>query len=256
MKCSSIAFCSALTLSILVLGSKTSHAQAWRCSGDMCEDFIINDIEAGTLASWPAAQVVAMPGLPYTCLTKHDSCLHCATKGAPGTPGDASFVTTTSAVSGTVPWSITLSGSLRSFLIGSFTAAADVLGTVQVSADGSTWPSTEINYVFHDACDAFGNCTEVPQFPSGSTGVVDLGPVDFATTGGPFWGGSLQFQFTVNTGGDIITSCSVGYGNKVTVNPGGSHVIVTYPAGWTPLQDVVAETIRNLFRAAARAATM
>src|SRR5262249_36681292 len=152
---------------------------------------------------------------------KHDSCTRCATKGAPGTPGDASFVTTTSSVSGTVPWSITLSGNLRSFLIGSFTAAADVLGTVQVSPDRSTWPSTEIHYGVNDACDAFGNCTEVPQFPSGSTGVVDLGPVNFATPGGPFWGGSLTFQFDVNTGGDIITSCRVGYGGEITVHPGG-----------------------------------
>jgi hypothetical protein len=253
MKCSFIALCSALTLSIIALGSKTSHAQAWRCSGDMCEDFIINDIEDYALSNWSVTQTLAMPGLPYNCETKLDVCPHCATKGALDTT-DALFVATRH-VTGTVPWSITLTAGLRSFLIGSFSASADVLGAVRVSADGSSWPGTEINYVFHDTCDANNHCAEVPQLPSGTTGVADLGPVSFATLAGSVWGASLIFEFDVNTS-DIIINCSVGYEGKVNVDPGDRHVVVSYPAGWTPLQGVVAEAIRNLFRAGARAATM
>src|SRR5262249_20569758 len=155
-------------------------------------------------------QTLAMPDLPYTCQIKRDSCPRCATKGLPG-DGDSSVISTTSSVSGSVPWSIDLSGvpNLRSFLIGSFSAAADVFGTIHATPDDSMWPSTEVNYVFHDACDAFG-CTEVPAFPSGTTGIVDLGPVDIATKAGSFWSSSLTFRFTVPTA-DIITSCSIGY---------------------------------------------
>jgi hypothetical protein len=257
MNRSSIALCSTLTFLILALAATSSHAQGWRCSGDMCEDFILNDIEAFVLANWPASQTLAMPGLPYTCLTKRDTCTHCATTGPRDSAGEASpAISPTSAVSGTVPWSIVLSGAgnLRSFLIGTSTVSADVLGTIQVSADGSTWPSTEVNYVFHEACDAFNNCTQVPAIPSGTTGVVDLGPIAFTTPAGAFWSSSLTFQFTVSTP-DIITSCSIGYGNNVTVFPGGTHVTVSYPAASTPVQAVIAEAIRNMFRAGARNAS-
>jgi hypothetical protein len=253
----SIVLCSVLTLTV-ALGSRTSHAQGWRCSGDMCDDVIINDVADTTVANWPATQILAMPGLPYTCQTKSDVCRHCATNGGPGTPdGAASGITATSVVGGTIPWSIGLSGAgnLRSFLFGSFTASADILGTIGVSSDGSSWPGTEINYHFLDACDPnTGACTEVPAFPSGSTGVTDLGRFDWATPAGGFWNSSLTFQFIVPTA-DIVISCRIGYANEVTVSPGGTHVTVSYPVAWTPVQDVLAEAIRNQFRAAARSVT-
>jgi hypothetical protein len=245
MKCSSIALCSALALASLVLGARPSYAQsAWRCTGEDCPEVIVNDIEDVTVRDWPATQTISVPGLPYSCQTISDRCPHCATK--PGLGGATSGV-----VNGSVPWSIVVSGSLPSFLIGRFTAAANVAGTIQVSADGSTWPGSAISYVYNDACNpTTGQCTEV-QAPGGSTGVVDLGALSFTNPSPGLWNHSLTFHFTVPTA-DIVTSCRVGYVNTFTVNPGGSNVTVSYPAAWTPVQEALAEAIRNQFRRAAR----
>jgi hypothetical protein len=255
VKFSSIVFSSVVMASVLGLSARVSQAQVWRCAGEDCEDAIVNDVADVTVRDWPAVQGIAIAGLPYSCLTKHDQCPHCLTGDSPAGGGDAQLSSappggTTQAVkTGTVPWSVVLSGSLRSFLFGTYSASADVLATVQPSVGGS-WGGTAINYSFLGACSGT-TCSYVPA-PGGDTGVVDLGAVNFSTAAGDFWNASLPFSFTVSTP-DIITSCTIGYApNTVTVNPGGHTINVSYPVAWTPVKDALAEVIRNQFRRAAR----
>lgn len=261
MKYSSIVFCASVVASILVLGSGTSHAQsAWRCQGEDCQDGLISDIEDLSVSSWPASQTLAVPPISYFCRLLLDRCPHCAIGEQPASPGDTpeqagSTIQPRLSKSGTVPWSIVLSGSLRSFLVGRFSASADVFGTIQSTSDNSVWPGTEAGFVFQDACDANGmNCTDVRTSSGGDTGVVDLGPLSFSPNlSGSFWNGSLTFRFTVPTN-DIITGCDVGYGGlkigNVQADP-NNVVTVSFPVAWTPVASVIEQAVRAQFRRAA-----
>jgi hypothetical protein len=269
MKCSSIVFCATVAASILVLGSRTSYAQsAWRCQGEDCQDALISDIEDLTTTRWPALQSINMPGLPYFCRVTTDTCPHCFTGGDPavsGTPtgptgptGSAVAPHSQYTVSGTVPWSLLVSTSLRSFLVGRFTASADVFGTIRANNDNSVWSFTDASYVFQDACDANGqNCAFVQATGGGSTGVADLGALAFApTTSGSLWSSSLTFTFTVSVP-DNVTSCDIGYdGAKFDfVRPVSSNTFsVSYPVAWTPIASSLADAVRNQFRQSARIA--
>lgn len=260
MKCSSIVFCASIVASVLVLGARTSHAQsAWRCDGEDCQDALISDIETLSMTGWPASQTIAMLALPYTCTAVTDVCPHCAIGEPPGS-GDTAEQAETAVhplgsftIHGNLPWSVVLSGSLRSLLIGRFTASADVFGTIQASPDNSVWPSTDASYVFQDACDANGqNCTFVTTTSGGSTGVVDLGPLSFAPNiSGSFWNSSLTFRFTVNSP-DIVKSCTVG--SLPATSNGSNTFTVSYPVALTSAANVIAEVVRNQFRQAARIA--
>jgi hypothetical protein len=95
-----------------------------------------------------------------------------------------------------------VTGDLRSFLIGRFTASSDVLGELRLSLDNSTWPGTSITY-------GFGEADHQILVPGGSTGVQDLGAVNFSTAQGAFWTANVPFRFTVPTA-DIIISCTGG----------------------------------------------
>lgn len=254
MKVSSVVCGSVVVFFALGLDTRLSDAQAWRCAGEDCTDAIVNDVADVTVRDWPAVHNIAIAGLPYSCLTKTDQCQRCLTGDDSAETGgvgqfSAPAATTQGLKTGTVPWSVMLSGSLRSFLFGTYTASADVLATVQPSVGGS-WGGTSINYLFQGAC-VGPSCTYVPA-PGGDTGVVDLGLVNFSTAAGDFWNASLTFNFNVPTA-DIITSCTVGYPpNTVTVRPGGRNLSVSYPIAWTPVKGTLAEVIRNQFRRAAR----
>jgi hypothetical protein len=248
MKLSIIVLGTVVVASVGLLDAGVAQAQAWRCAGEDCTDVIINDVADVTVRDWPANQSIAMPGLPYFCFTIRDRCPRCLTGGDPSQLAFANDAARAGSVSGTVPWSIVASGSLRSFLFGTYSASADVLATIQPSVGGS-WAGTAINYLFQGACSG-SNCNYVPA-PGGDTGIVDLGAVNFSTAAGDFWNASLTFSFDVPTA-DIITSCRIGYSSTMTVNPGGRRVTVTYPVAWTPIKDVLAEVIRNQFRRAAR----
>jgi hypothetical protein len=247
-----IAFATTVVASVLCWNVRGASAQVWRCAGEDCTDVIINDIADVTVRDWPASATLSMPGLPYSCPVKRDRCPHCLAGGTPAKEGAVSSVdsvTTQWIVAGTVPWSVVFAGSLQSFLFGTYTASADVLATVAPSTGGS-WGGTAIHYLYQGACSGT-TCTYV-QAPGGDTGVVDLGPVNYSTAAGDFWNASLPFSFTVPTA-DIILSCSVGYpGRTVTLYPGGRYVNVSYPVAWTPVKDVLAETVREQFRRAAR----
>jgi hypothetical protein len=161
VKLSSIVFCSVVVAGVLSVGERMSRAEAWRCEGATCSDVIINEVAATTFSIWPAVQSFSIADLPYSCLTKIDQCPRCLTGDSPAESGagqvtEVSSGGTTQAVkTGTVPWSFAVSGPLRSFLFGTFTASADMLLTVQPSVGGS-WAETAINYLFKEACDDEG----------------------------------------------------------------------------------------------------
>lgn len=256
MKYSSVWFCAAVAASVLVLGSRTSHAQAvWRCDGGVaCDDVVINDIEDITAADWPASLTVAL-SLPYSCqVTVKDPCPHCIVGGGPEA---SASVQPRATVSGTIPWSVVLAGSLHSLIIGRFTASADLQVTIHPSVSSPPpvpmflWSNQQITYLFQDACDATGTiCTDVTTSSGGDVGVVDLGAVADSTAAGSFWTTSLRFQATV-PGGDGATSCNVA---GITVVPANNTFTVDVPVASTAVRSVIAEAIRNQFRRAARIA--
>jgi hypothetical protein len=262
MKQSSILFCSALVASIFLVGARTSHAQApvWRCTNGPCDESVINDLEDIINRDWPTSLFILIPGIPYSCQEITDVCPRCATKG-PAANADPSTKATSSAQPAITPqfiqngvahaWGVSLSaGDLRSFLIGRFTASASITsGSVLTSLTGTTWSGTSINYDFGEANH------EVPV-PGGSSGIQDLGAVNGSSAEGSFWTANVPFQFTVPTA-DIILSCTVGYGNNtVLVHPGGPNINISYPISATPVRDVLAEAVRNLFRRAAKLAAL
>lgn len=253
MKQPSILFPAVLAISLVFVPVKTSHAQspAWRCDGADCPEALINDIEDIINRDWPTDLFVSVPGIPYSCLVKSDECTHCIGPGG----GDStsrervlsgqSGATTQSLVQGVVPWGVSLTSDLGSFLIGRYDASADLLGTLRSSVDQSIWTNTAISYLFLEPSPPVFVMTR-----DGSTGVVDLGNVNFSIAEGGFWNSSLPLFFFVPTA-DIVVSCNVG---GITVNPGGTTVRVNYPVAWTPVREAIAGAIRAQFRRAVRLA--
>jgi hypothetical protein len=228
-----------VSTAVLVVSSAVSvaHAQtppaAWRCSGDSCQDDLMNDIEDTMESIWPGTLTFTPPSLPYTCATN---------------PSKAR-----QSVGGEVPWTVTISAQLPSFLLGRSTASADVVGTIQASSDGSTWPGTSVHDLFQDACtvtDGVTRCVDVGA-PGADTGVSELGALQLSISGGSFWSSSLKFHLPFAA--SSVLWCDVGYpGHVMRVTPPwrGSSLEFSYPVAWTPVQALLEATVRDQFRQA------
>jgi hypothetical protein len=229
-----------LGLTIAVTAATTEFAEAanWRCVDDPalpeCEEALINEIEDMVDANWPSVVTVMPHSLPYTC-----------SRGGPihtGMPDNSANLITT----GHIPITYTWGGDLRSFLIGRYNVAADVLAHVSVTGRGVTpseWPGTTINYLFQDSG------TEV-MAPGGSTGVADIGSfLHFTTTGG-FW--PAYMEITMNWLSDGNWGCVVGPPGRSVQANGRHEVKLYYPISWTHPQHFLDEAIRNQFRSAVR----
>jgi len=237
-----IAIISALIVSPIVLSAHAAHAQApaWRCvdvPGESdCQEALINDIEDTTVATWPSSVTTAMPSIPYTC-TKDPGSGHQVFDPGGAKPNLVS----------SVGWQVTWSGPMRSFLIGRHTAAADLALSATVSGSRvttTTWTGNTMNYLFAESAG------EV-QSSSGPTGVIDLGGLSIVTPTGAFWSASLPIVLSLADG---RWTCLVGPPGQ-TVRATGTNVVeLNYPVSATTVQSVLAEAVRNQFRAAVRSA--
>lgn len=228
-----------LGLTVAATAATTEFAQAanWRCVDDPalpeCEEALINEIEDMVDANWPSVVTVMPHSIPYSC-------------SKPGGPGHQGAPAVTHTTTGYIPVTYAWAGDLRSFLIGRYTAAADVLAEVSVSGRGitpSVWPSTTINYLFQDS----GG--EV-MAPGGSTGVADIGGFLHFTTTGAFWSGSLHINMSWLSDGKW--GCVVGPPGRSVRATGVNVVDLEYPISWTHPQHFLDEAIRNQFRSAVR----
>lgn len=218
---------------ILLVDARPAHAQ-WRCSsppGDLsvCQESLVNDIEDAVTARWPAALTVAMRPISYVC-----------TDAGTGPNGHVR-------ATGAVAWSVELQGGLRSFLLGRFTAAADIGGALRASGTDmatTTWPDTASNYVFA------GGTSEVIA-PEGSTGVRELGAVAFTTPAGAFWTGTLPLYIRVP--GDRLDCTFREINGARSITKTGTSVFrVDFPVAWTAVREDIGEAIRAQFRHAVR----
>jgi hypothetical protein len=232
----SLLFAALVALPVLLL-SKPSHAQGWRCMDDpnqpACEEALINSIEDTTVRNTPNPLTIAMPDLIFTC-QEIERCPHCFAPTSSFAP-----------YPNNIHWSITWWGGIRSFLLGRDTANADLAGTLQANNTGtSSVPSFDaaINYTFGVGASEVGS-------PSGPTGVADLGGVNFSTASGSLWGATMPVF--VRDGN--ATSCWMGVaanGTKGRAVAGG--FMFDYPISAVPVSAVLAEAIRNQFRTAVR----
>jgi len=235
--------CAALVAPILAIGAQPSHADpVWRCDDEPglpeCEEALLNDIEDIIIFDWPVVLDLALPPLPYTC-NKKPGTGHQIVEGDQGpTPQFTSQM----------PLTLKWTGDLRSFLIGRHTAAADLIGSVDITGWatlGARWTNQTINYLFNEGT------TDV-QAHGGSTGVRDLGAVSHApTTAGDFWGAMLPLE---PMDGDGDWTCIVGPSGRQVTAQGKNIVQLDYPVAWLPIQDVLAEGAREQFRRAVRIA--
>ena len=194
------------------------------------------------MAQWTSV-TLTMPNIPYSC-------------GHVGPPGhqiigpsatERSSGSTTQAFTGGVAWNVVLLPSnLRSFLIGRHNASADLLTTILTMGQNirsASYSDQTINYNFNESS------SDVMASGGGLTGVADLGLVAFSTPGGEFWNGSVHAHVELLDG---RFNCTVGYPGA-TMNVSGIGAIdFDYPIAWTPVQAVIAESIRNVFRRAVR----
>jgi hypothetical protein len=236
----------------LCLAHGSSHAQtaAWRCDGSTCTDSQLNSLEDHMMAHWPSTVTLSPSNFPFSCDVILDSCPHCLT-GDPPAARPAVSITWP----GSVAWSASLVSGLSPFLIGRFSASAAITGQVHVTADGSTWPGSSIDYIFQDACDANGNCSDVIA-PEGDTGIVGLGNLLLTTTAGSFWTSTIRFHVNVGSVAQVL-SCNVGYpGHVHRLTSPGTSFDVNYPVAETPLADLLSQNVRAQFTQAARAVAL
>jgi len=231
----SLLFASLVALPVVLL-SKPSHAQGWRCMDDpnqpACEEALINSIEDTTVRNTPNPLTIAMPDLVFTC-QEIEKCPRCFAPSASFAP-----------YRNNVHWSITWWGGIRSFLLGRDTANADLAGTLQANNTGAGVPSWDaaINYTF-------GVGTSEVSSPVGPTGVADLGAVNFSTASGTLWNATMPVMVVDGN----ATSCWIGVGvggTKGRAVSGG--FMFDYPISSVPVAAVLAEAIRNQFRTAVR----
>lgn len=224
----------------LTVYTDAAYAASWRCADDPalpeCEEALINDIEDTVDSQWPWLLSLPMSPIPYTCTKRPGS-------GYQITPDKQEEQIQ---VVGQISWSVHWQGDLRSFLIGRYTAAADVLATVIVSGRGVeplNWPSTVANYVFQESS------TDV-MAPAGSTGVADLGAIQYQTTTGDFW--TAELNITMDWLADGYWTCAVGREGYRQIFNGTNVVRAHYPVAWTLAEAPLAEAIREQFRSAVR----
>lgn len=243
MKRRLLAFQASTAVLLVISAVSVARAQtitpAWRCGGDGCQEHLINDIEDKMQSTWPSSLNLTPPGMPYTCTTYQ--------------------ATARQTTSGQVPWTVTVASQLPSFLLGRTTASADVVGTLQVSSDGSTWPGTSIHDLFQGTCtvaDGVIQCTDV-LVTEGDTGVSDLGALELSIPGGSFWTSSVNFRIAVNDA--RIAWCDVGYpGHVMRVTPPSParSLELSYPITWTPVQALLEAAVRDQFRQAVAAVVL
>lgn len=234
--------CTALAVPLLLIGAAPSHAAGtWRCDDDPgepeCEEALLNDIEDIIVEDWPTLEL-AMPSIPYWCTKEPGS-----GREMHGEEGEI-----TPQFTNQINWSVKLTGDLRSFLFGRHTAASDYLGPIRLRAStgefNTSWSSQVINYVFLEGT------TEV-MAQGGSTGVYDLGAIDYSTASGALWTADLPITLELADGD---WTCTIGPpGNRIT-RTGRNIVHADYPVQWTPVKSVIAEAVRGQFRRAVRIA--
>lgn len=219
--------------------TQLAHAGSWRCVDDPqlpdCEESLLNDIEDAIDFYWPVPLTIEMPPLPYSCSKKPGS-------GHQSTPEDGEIHTQ---VLGQISWTAEWTGDLRYFLIGRYTATAEVAATVRVSGGSvatTEWPSNVVSYLFQEGA------TDV-MAPAGSTGVRDLGLVLSQNPSGAFWSAPLQLSLNLSDGDWTCTIGPAGYQVSAT---GHNTVRANYPVAWTQSGLVLAQMIRERFRSAVR----
>lgn len=227
-----------LALTIAFAHSRTANAEnAWRCTIGDCDDVLVNDIEDRIKQDWPASLSLQMPPVHATCADRIEACPHCLA-GATHTFS--------------IGWSLTLTGTLRSFLFGRYTADTNVFAQFKTAP---TRPNAGIQVVeesWNDTAIAHSFDAASAQIPAvgdvGSTeGVQDLGGVRFTTPSGTFWSSSLHVAVEM----DSYQWCKIGSETFDPGRGGGTHI---FSIPWTslPVADILAESLRNQFRRAVR----
>ena len=220
--------------------SASADTPEWRCDGSRCSatESLINDIETLTIATWNALTTINMPPIPWTCVREPDHCPRCLVSSVTMPP---------------IQWRVLLSGKLRSMLIGRQTANADAFGLFQARVSGAlgevsqSWDNNSLAFSFS----ASNNQVLLPN--GQSTGVPDLGNVNFITTSGTLLQDSIPIDI-----GDLngFAWCFIGYTNQTTIQAfsTGKMLRVNYPISWTDLSGQFANAIREVFRSATRQA--